>query len=59
MELNSLWCPPNYANGIISQWRPPKKRGMCGGGLAICVYVGGVCVGLRVGVEWGLLKWKD
>ena len=40
MELSSLWCPPNYANGIVSQWIPPKKREMSGGGFAICVYVG-------------------
>lgn len=37
MELKPLWCLLNYANGIVSQWRPPKKRGMCGGGFAICV----------------------
>ena len=43
MELPSLWCLPNYAHGIVSQWRPPGKRGMSSGGFAICVWGGLGC----------------
>lgn len=48
MEQTSLWCPLNYANGIVLQWRPPGKRQMGSGGFAICV-----CRGSGIGVGTG------